>query len=600
MNKSFAAAVLLPAGVLALAGPACLVYSHYNHHDPAVHTATADPAPAPLWTCGMHPQVVQDHPGTCPICHMRLTPMHSAADHHHGGPPAVVIDAAVVQNMGVRTAVATRGPVVHSLRTIGTLEAPETGLHDISPRVGGWIVKLYANQEGQHIHLGDPLFDLYSPDLLAAGGELVGAARAVRGLGPATDVSVRRSAEALLASAKRRLALLDVPDAQIESIADTLAAPKTFTFRSPASGAVVDKAVVEGSAITAGMKLMRIEDHAAIWLDLQVYEDQMAAVAVGQAVEATVEGLPGQTFRGTVTFVHPHVDHMSRTMVARVALQNGDGSLRPGMYASALIVTRPVEDAVQVPREAVIDTGTRQVAFLALAAGHFEPRDVRMGITGDDGRVQILSGLEAGDTVVTSGQFLLDVESRTTEAVEKLRAGPGSEMAMAAPAAPPTTTPMAPPLVASTLPAMAEMAADRPRTLTIAYCPMKKARWVQEGDTLANPYFGTAMTDCGEVRRRIPFSEATSPVGVVTAAYLRVEKGLASDKLDAEAVAALRAAAERAVDPALADLRTAAHGVTSAGDLTASRVALKALSESLIRTTDAAASPTTAPAGGQP
>ena len=590
MKRSLtAAAVLLPAGALTLAVWKYVVPAGQGHPGTAARTAAASDAPVQLWTCGMHPQVVQDHPGTCPICHMRLTPMHAAAGHDHGGPPPVVIDAAVVQNMGVRTAEVTRGPIVMSVRTVGMLDAPEPGLHDVSLKVGGWIEKLYANQEGQHVQVGEPLFDLYSPDLIADGGELVGAVRAVRALGPTADAAVRRSAEELVTSAKRKLALLDVPDAQVRSIADGVVIPTTVTFCSPSSGAVIDKAVVEGSSVQAGQRLMRIEDHSHLWLDMAVYEDQLTSVAVGQAVDATVEGLPGRTYHGTVTFVHPHVDPLTRTVMARATLDNPDGSLRPGMYASAAIQTRPVEAAIQVPREAVIDTGTRQIAFVALAGGHFEPRDVRMGVGGDDGRVQILTGLSPGETVVTSGQFLLDVESRTTEAIEKLRAGNGTEMLMSAPA----TAPAAGPPATASMPAMT---ADQPRTLTVAYCPMKKAEWLQEGDTISNPYFGTSMPDCGEVRRHVPAPAASSPVGAVANAYLKVEQGLAADRLDPDAAASLRAAAEGLTDPTRKNLRTAALDVASAADLTAARSALKTLSEALARATDAPS----AAAGGRP
>ena len=623
MKKSLtAAAVLLPAGALALASWKYVVHPGSDHQVMAARAAPASDTPAQLWTCGMHPQVVQDHPGTCPICHMRLTPMHSATGHDHGGAGVVVIDAAVVQNMGVRTAEVTRGPVVESVRTVGTLEAPETGLHDVSLRVGGWIEKLYANQEGQHVHAGEPLLELYSPDLIAAGGELVGAVRAVRALGPTADESVRRSAEEMVRSAERKLSLLDVPDGQVRSIAQSLVVPTTITFRSPASGAVIDKGVVEGSSVAAGQKLMRIEDHSALWLDLAVYEDQMSLVAVGQGVDATVEGLPGRTYHGTVTFVHPHVDPMSRTVTARATLDNLDGSLRPGMYASAAILTRPVEDAVQVPREAVIDTGIRQVAFVALAGGHFEPRDVRMGVGGDDGRVQIVSGLSPGETVVTSGQFLLDVESRTTEAIEKLRSGsetasrfqggavaagsegvagdPGLREYPQTPAWPVAKREVDPgPLVRSDT-ERPMPATGSARLLTVAYCPMKKAPWLQEGDTISNPYFGTSMSDCGEVRGHVRAPAASSAVGAVADAYLRVEKGLAADRLDADAGAALRAAGERLDDPSQESLRAAALDVASATDLTAARSALKTLSEALVRATDTVAGTATPLSGGRP
>jgi Cu(I)/Ag(I) efflux system membrane fusion protein len=171
---------------------------------------------------------------------------------------------------------------------------------------------------------------------------------------------------------------------------------------------------------------MRIEDHHTLWLNVQVYEDQIPLVAVGQRVEATVDGAPGKTFSARITFIYPHLDHLTRTMTVRAVLDNHNLELHPGMYATANIVTRPVSDAVLAPREAVIDTGIRQIAFVAGAGGHFDPRKVRVGISGDDDRVQILEGLAPGEMVVTSGQFLMDVESRTTEAIDKLRqATPG-------------------------------------------------------------------------------------------------------------------------------------------------------------------------------
>ena len=166
---------------------------------------------------------------------------------------------------------------------------------------------------------------------------------------------------------------------------------------------------------------MRIEDHAKMWLKVQIYEDQISAVKFGQTVEAQVDALPGRTFAGPITFIYPHLDHMSRTSTVRVTLDNPDMALRPGMYATAMVLTQPFADVIQVPREAVIDTGTKQIAFVMQSEGHFDPRKVSMGVSGDGDQVQILEGLAPGEMVVTSGQFLLDVESRTTEAINKLR-----------------------------------------------------------------------------------------------------------------------------------------------------------------------------------
>ncbi|MGN6504861.1 MAG: efflux RND transporter periplasmic adaptor subunit, partial [Tepidisphaeraceae bacterium] len=499
--------------------------------------------------------------------------------------PTVRIDPAVVQNMGVQTAEATRGPITKSVQTVGLLEAPETGLHDISPKVGGWIEKLFANQEGMHVHKGEPLFEIYSPDLIVAEQELVGAVRAMRALGSAADPSVKKSSDALVESAKTKLRLLDVAEADIDAVAQTLAVPKTVTFRSPASGAVIDKAIVEGSATQPGQKLMRIEDHSILWLDLQVYEDQMAMVAIGQNVRATVEAFPGKTFTGRITFIHPHVDHMSRTVVARAVLDNPELALRPGMYASATIVTQPVADAVQVPKDAVIDTGTRQIVFVAHPGGRFTPRTVHVGVRGDNDRVQLIDGLAPGETVVTSGQFLLDVESRTTEAIQKLRS-PASLTANSTTATAPAPPEMPTPSMAAAPPASA---------LKVAWCPMKKAHWLQQGDAIANPYYGTQMPDCGELQRTVAMPVASSPLTEVTMAYLNTTAGLTSNRLDTSAIDALRTAAEKLNEPQLAEVKSAALAVASAGDVAKTRVALIPLSEALLRALDSGPATDSAP-----
>jgi RND family efflux transporter MFP subunit len=429
-------------------------------------TATdATTQPKQLWTCGMHPQVIQDHPGFCPICHMKLVPLKSDSDDEMGTPanekrkilyywdpmlgpasiahapgksamgmnlvpvyedeqsggPIVMIDPSVVQNMGVRTAMVSRGPLEKTVRTVGMLEVPEPAQYDINLKVSGWIRKLYANQEGMHVHKDEPLFDLYSPELQVAEEELIGSVKSLKALDQNAPDSLPSESQSLIDSAKQKLRLWDIADKDIEAIACADKAPQSVPFRSPADGDVIDKMVVDGSAVQSGMKIMRIEDHTKLWLSAQVYEDDMPWVSLGQRVEAAVDGVPGKIFTGPISFIYPHVDHMSRTATVRILIDNPNHELSPGMYATANIKTEPVADAVWVPREAVIDTGTRQIVFVALAGGHFEPRKVRMGVMGDDDRVQILEGLAPGETVVTSGQFLLDVESRTTEAIDKLR-----------------------------------------------------------------------------------------------------------------------------------------------------------------------------------
>ena len=221
-------------------------------------------------------------------------------------------------------------------------------------------------------------------------------------------------------SSKRKLRLWDIADQDIDAIAKADSAPRDVPFRSPATGHIEEKMIVQGSAVQAGMKLMRVADHETMWLDAQVYPDQLSAVKMGQEVNATIDGMPDHAYTGKITFMYPHLDHMTRTLTVRMTLDNPEFELKPGMYATADIVTEPMPDVVQAPREAVIDTGTRQIAFVDAGNGHFEPRIVHMGITGDGDMVQILSGLSPGEIVVTSGQFLMDVESRTIEATRKM------------------------------------------------------------------------------------------------------------------------------------------------------------------------------------
>jgi RND family efflux transporter MFP subunit len=414
--------------------------------------------PKQLWHCGMHPQVIQDHPGFCPICHMALTPIDaevaqteaqqkkilywwdpmlgpSSISDHPGksamgmdlvpvygdqAGPSVTIDPTVVQNMGVRTALVARGSLNKTVRAVGMLKIPEPGLHDISLKIGGWIDKLYADQDGMHVVASQPLFEIYSPDLQIAEQELISAVKSERTLEADADPALRQEAQGMIESAKRKLSLWDVSDQDIDAIAKSDQPPKDVPFRSPATGHIEDKMIVQGSAVQPMMKLMRVADHTKMWLEAQVYQEQIPVVKIGQEVIGTVDGMPGQSWKGTITFIYPHLDHMTRTLTVRMTLDNPDFDLKPGMYATAQIITQPIPDAILVPREAVIDTGTQQIAFVAEAEGHFSPRKVKVGLSGDDDQVQILEGLAPGETVVISGQFLMDVESHTIEAMQKL------------------------------------------------------------------------------------------------------------------------------------------------------------------------------------
>ena len=596
-------------------------------------------APKQLWHCGMHPQVVQDHPGDCPICHMALTPMNSASSavsakggkqlwwdpmlgpssvtNHPGksamgmdmvpytastgGDTGIQIDPTVVQNMGVRTATVTRGPLSETVRAVGLLKLPEPGMHDVSLKVGGWIDKLYADQDGMHVTQGEPLFELYSQDLQVAEQELISAVKSQQLLQKDASPNLHTESQSMIDSAKRKLRLWDVAEQDIEAIAKADQPPKDVPFRSPATGHLEDKMIVQGSAVQPMMKLLRVADHTKMWLEAQVYQEQIPVVKLGQEVVASVDGMTGKTWKGAITFIYPHVDHMTRTLTVRMTLENPDFELKPGMYATAEIITQPAADAIQVPREAVIDTGTRQIVFVSEAEGHFSPRKVKVGLAGDDDKVQIFEGLTPGEVVVTSGQFLMDVESRTLEATQKLSAPTMAQVSETQPSAvsqpsaemkimqPSPTIPKTIAQSMPSMPAMADSAQSQPAThpvagreLAVAYCPMVKANWLQVGEVITNPYMGQQMSTCGTIQKKVTVQLSNGALAAVTRSYLDVGKALNADRVDAAVLKSLNDAAAKLQGDRYAALRESAAKVAAAKDLVAARSAFHTFSDQLI------------------
>ncbi len=401
---------------------------------PARADTGAGAAKKQLWTCGMHPQVIQDHPGDCPICHMKLTPLVGDGPGASDPTGGVFIDPTIVQNMGVRTVNAIKGTLKQRVRATAILVEPESARTDINLRVSGWIEKLYADTEGMSVRKGDPLFDLYSPELRLAIDELIAARRAGTAVAAEVDASLKGTGESLIAAARLRLETLGLSPEQIEHLGGLEHAPATVTFTSPIDGIVVDKVnVYKGSSVMSGQLVLRLADRSTMWVESQVPEGLLSRVRVGQPAAIAVDGLGGREITGGVVFIHPNLDEMTRTALVRVAVPNPDGELRAGMFAIAAIDSGSTDEVTIVPREAVIDSGESRLVFVSTGKGRFEPRRVVVGASGDGGVVQIVSGVEPGEAVVASGQFLLDSESRLREAIAKFL-GQGAAQSSAPPA----------------------------------------------------------------------------------------------------------------------------------------------------------------------
>ncbi len=371
--------------------------------------------PKTLYTCGMHPQVIQDHPGNCPICGMKLTPIRGGAgmDTNAASSSAIAVDAATRQNMNLRTDIVQAAPLRKTIRTVGTIGYNETAMADVTTRYKGWIEKLDVDATGQLVHRGDPLFEVYSPELYDAEVQFLQAVT--------NKFKKFKSGIAAKQEAIRNLKNFDVTDAQIAGIETNRHVLRTLAMPAPISGFVIEKDAVAGQMVDAGIRLYRIADLGIVWVLAEIYEQDLPFVQLGQEAVVKVPAFPDREFRGRVTFVYPTVDEKTRTARVRLEFENPGYFLKPGMFVSAQIQAELAASAVLVPDSAVLRSGAKNTVFVALDGGKFEARDVALGVEGSDDLVQVLSGLKAGERIVTSGQFLLDSESQLREAIDKMR-----------------------------------------------------------------------------------------------------------------------------------------------------------------------------------
>jgi RND family efflux transporter MFP subunit len=399
--------------------------------------------------------VIEHQPGNCPICGMKLTPVRKqattkapSAEHKvkyykstmnpgevSPGPAkdsmgmdmvpvygdeaaaaessAITIDPVTMQNMDLRTGLVTRGLLRRAVRTVGVVDFDETTLTDVTTKFKGWVEKLYVDSTGQQVHRGDPLFDIYSPELYSAQVEYLLVFNQPTNLAGA-------GARALQSSALAKLKFLDIPDEQIAQITQGGQAKKTLRINAPRDGIVVEKMVVEGQMVEAGMKLYRLADLGTVWVQSQIYEQDLPLVRLGQEATVSLAYLPDRKFRGRVTYVYPTVDDKTRTAKVRMEFHNPGYFLKPGMFATVELTADLSPSAVLVPDSAVLRSGENNTVFVALEGGKFEPRMVALGLHAEGNLYQVLSGLSEGERIVTSGQFMLDSESQLREAIQKM------------------------------------------------------------------------------------------------------------------------------------------------------------------------------------
>jgi Cu(I)/Ag(I) efflux system membrane fusion protein len=372
------------------------------------------------WYDGMNPAFRSDKPGKAPDG-MDLVPMYADSAPSMGKmPPGTVkISSTKQQLIGVRTDTVKREPLKRTIRAVAQVQIDETKIARIHVKIAGWVDKVHVDFIGKLVRKDQPLFNLYSPDLVATQQEYLIARRAEKDLAAAPFEEVSRGAETLFQAARQRLRLWDITKEQVRQLDETGEVSRTTTMYSPIDGFVLKREVFEGTYITPETELYEIADFSRVWVNAEVYEYEVPYVKVGQSAQMTLSYFPGKTYTGNIVYIYPTVDPMTRTVRVRLEFPNPDFQLKPDMFADVQLNIGYGTQTV-VPQEAVLDSGSEQIVFVATGDGYFEPRKVQLGPRLED-RVVVLSGLQAGETIVTSGNFLIDSESRLKNAMAGMK-----------------------------------------------------------------------------------------------------------------------------------------------------------------------------------
>lgn len=463
----------IAATVAILVNPLEWSWAHHVHHllldvfqgDGSVDLEAVE---GQLWTCGMHPQIIQDQPGNCPICGMALTPVKESTQDRRSQPSGerrilyyrapmdptytsdkpgkspmgmdlvpvyadevegeseqpentVRIDPSFVQTIGVQTAVVERRDIPFTIRTVGNTTYNDEQLHWVTTKYEGWIEKVYVNYVGESVRKGQKLFEIYSPQLVTTQKEYLDALEYAERLSRGDYEEVKKRASSLVRSTRERLGYWDISPAQVEELEKTRQPTRTLSVFSPADGMVVEKMnqSLEGMFVRPGMNLYKIVDLSTIWVEAEVFESQIPWLKPGQTALLEFPYQPGRQFRGRVRFIYPYLSSTTRTLKVSISLPNPGLEFRKDMYANVTFDVPSATNVIAVPEEAVIFSGKRNLVVISLGEGEFQVKEVTLGLNGQ-GLYEVREGLREGERIVVSSQFLIDSESRLKEAIQKM------------------------------------------------------------------------------------------------------------------------------------------------------------------------------------
>jgi len=420
-----------------------------------------------LYTCGMHPEIIADEPGICPICEMNLTPIKNGTsgltdnnrkssgerkilywrapmdpneiydepgkskmgmdlvpvyEDEGSAQGFVTIDPEVQQNMNIKTDLVAKRKLSSKVTTNGVLVKDETKEYIVTTKVAGWIEKLYVNYTGQAVRKGQKLMDIYSPQLVAAQQELLTALSYQNTANQSSLKSIKQSGDELVGDAIRKLQLFDISEAEINRLIKTNELKTYITLYAPNSGTVINKNVLEGEKIMAGSPLLRIANLTNLWLTADIYEYELSKVKLGSNAVIKFNFLPDKSYVGEISFIYPTIDASSRTAKVRIDVSNYSSELKPDMFANVVIEGIDLGEYPVIPEYAVIRSGEKNIVILSLGDGKFKPVQVKLGGYAD-GYYQVIEGLSEGNKIVTSSQFLIDSESNLRAAINQFQSG---------------------------------------------------------------------------------------------------------------------------------------------------------------------------------